>query len=86
MGALGVLWDWLTRFGGFWLLGAVVAACLAWLLMELMLDYVDGRVVGSSTVRLLVKPRQGLSFAMWLVLRRGIPLATGLLVFYLFLR
>ena len=86
MDVLRELWDWLTRFGELWLLGAVVAAGLAWILMDMLLGFADDRVMGKSTVRLVVRRKMKPTLLLWFVLRRGLPFGTGLLVFFLFLR
>lgn len=84
--ALDSLLAWLLRFGRLYLVGAAVAAGLAFVLMELTLELVDDHMGGFSTVRLRVRQKLTPSLVLWVLLRRGLPLAAALLVFYLFMR
>lgn len=84
--ALDSLLTWLLRFGRLYLVGAAVAAGLAFVVMEFALELVDDHMGCFSTVRLRVRQKLTPSLALWVLLRRGLPLAVALLVFFVFMR
>ena len=80
------LLSWLLRYGELYLLAALVASGLVFVLVELAMEMADDHVGGISTVRLRVRQKVTPGLVLWALLRYGIPFAAAVFVFFSFLR